>query len=138
MFLSEPPIYSTKVSLLARMNENNIFLIFSLIPISFLIWYQTKFWVPYCPIFFSLMMARRGSTTGSSNRFGTLDSTHSDQSQMDNYRSPYFLDNGNHPAVGLVSHHPTGSNYNTWSRAMSMALNAKNKLRSSLWHMVSL
>ena len=80
------------------------------------------------PHFFSLMMARRGSTTGSSNRFGTLDSTHSDQSQMDDYGSPYFLNNGDHPAISLVSHHLTGSNYNTWSRAMSLALNAKNKL----------
>ncbi|KAJ9672999.1 hypothetical protein PVL29_026323 [Vitis rotundifolia] len=73
-------------------------------------------------------MARRGSTTSSSNRFGTLDSTHSDQSQMDDYESPYFLDNGDHPTVSLVSHHLTGGNYNTWNRVMSMALNAKNKL----------
>lgn len=42
--------------------------------------------------------------------------------------SPYFLQSGDHPGIILVSHLLTGSNYNTWSRAISMALTAKNKL----------
>ncbi|RVW62048.1 hypothetical protein CK203_064921 [Vitis vinifera] len=56
-------------------------------------------------------MARGRYTTGSSNRFGTLDSTHSELSQMDNSGSPYFLHNGDHPGLNLVSHHLTDSNY---------------------------
>ncbi|XP_073317119.1 uncharacterized protein [Primulina huaijiensis] len=42
--------------------------------------------------------------------------------------SPFFLHNGDHPGLLLVSHQLTGSNYNTWSRSFSMALTAKNKL----------
>ncbi|KAL6340034.1 hypothetical protein AAG906_038869 [Vitis piasezkii] len=47
---------------------------------------------------------------------------------MDESRSPYFLHNGDHSGLDLVSHHLMGNNNNTWSRAMSMALNVKNKL----------
>ncbi|XP_073025131.1 uncharacterized protein [Primulina eburnea] len=42
--------------------------------------------------------------------------------------SPFFLHNGDHPGLLLVSHQLTGSNYNTWSRSFGMALTAKNKL----------
>ncbi|XP_024019325.1 uncharacterized protein LOC112090984 [Morus notabilis] len=37
-------------------------------------------------------------------------------SQMEDSSSPYFLHNGDHPGLVLVSHHLTGSNYNTWNR----------------------
>ncbi|XP_073017747.1 uncharacterized protein [Primulina eburnea] len=40
----------------------------------------------------------------------------------------FYLQNGDHPGLVLVSHLLTGNNYNTWSRAMSMALTAKDKL----------
>lgn len=49
-------------------------------------------------------------------------------SAMEDSGSPYFLHNGDHPGLILVSHQLTGSNYNTWSRSMEMALTAKNKL----------
>ena len=39
----------------------------------------------------------------------------------------FFLHNGDHPGLILVSHPLHGPNYNTWSRAMLMALTAKNK-----------
>lgn len=42
--------------------------------------------------------------------------------------SLFYLHNGDHPGLMLVSHPLTGTNYNTWSRAISMALTAKNKL----------
>ncbi|XP_073016728.1 uncharacterized protein [Primulina eburnea] len=42
--------------------------------------------------------------------------------------SPFYLHNGDHPGLNLVSHALTGMNYNTWNRAMSMALIDKNKL----------
>lgn len=42
--------------------------------------------------------------------------------------SPFYLHNGDHPGLVLVSHPLTGTNYNIWSRAMVMALTAKNKL----------
>ena len=34
---------------------------------------------------------------------------------------------GDHPSLALVPHLLIGSNYNTWSPAIWMALNAKNK-----------
>ena len=49
-------------------------------------------------------------------------------SSMEDSTSPYFLHNSDHPSIVLVSHHLTGANYNTWSRAMVMALTAKNKI----------
>ncbi|XP_075504350.1 uncharacterized protein LOC142541771 [Primulina tabacum] len=48
---------------------------------------------------------------------------------IDDSGSPFFfLQNGDHPGLILVSHPLSGINYNTWNRAMSMALTAKNKL----------
>ncbi|KAJ9698651.1 hypothetical protein PVL29_007626 [Vitis rotundifolia] len=47
---------------------------------------------------------------------------------MEDVSSPFFLHSGDHPELILVSHHLTGSNYNTWSRAMAMALTSKNKI----------
>ncbi|KAL6348085.1 hypothetical protein AAG906_039240 [Vitis piasezkii] len=47
---------------------------------------------------------------------------------MEDFSSPLFLHNRDHIDVVLVSHHLTGSNYNTWSRAMIVALIAKNKI----------
>ena len=52
----------------------------------------------------------------------------SEVSTMEDVSSPFFLHNGDHPELILVSHHLTESNYNTWSRAMAMALTAKNKI----------
>lgn len=57
----------------------------------------------------------------------TLTSSHS-SSSLDNIHSPFFLHNGDHPGLSLVSHLLTGPNYSTWSRSVLMALNAKNKL----------
>lgn len=42
--------------------------------------------------------------------------------------SPYFLHHSDSPGTILVSHPLNGDNYSSWSRAMSTALNAKNKL----------
>ncbi|XP_075492397.1 uncharacterized protein LOC142530447 [Primulina tabacum] len=50
------------------------------------------------------------------------------RSVLEDSSSPFFLQNGDHPGLLLVSHQLTGSNYNTWSRSFSMALTAKNKL----------
>ncbi|RVX19233.1 Retrovirus-related Pol polyprotein from transposon RE1 [Vitis vinifera] len=49
-------------------------------------------------------------------------------SSMEDSTSPYFLHNSDHPGIVLVSHHLTGANYNNWSKAMVMALTAKNKI----------
>ena len=54
--------------------------------------------------------------------------TQLDQSLMENINNPFFLHNGDHPGLVLVSHVLIGPNYSTWSRAMLMALNTKNKL----------
>ena len=42
--------------------------------------------------------------------------------------SPYHLNSSDNPGTILVSRSLTGDNYSTWSRAMQMALSAKNKL----------
>ncbi|KZV15509.1 hypothetical protein F511_38613 [Dorcoceras hygrometricum] len=42
--------------------------------------------------------------------------------------SPFYLHNGDHPGLILVSTPLTGNNYNSWSRSISTAFTAKNKL----------
>ncbi|KAL5547823.1 hypothetical protein UlMin_003054 [Ulmus minor] len=65
----------------------------------------------------------RPNNNGGSNRFANLD-----QSTTDDSNSPYYLSNGDHPGLALVSQPLIGNNYNSWSRAMTMSLIAKNKL----------
>lgn len=47
---------------------------------------------------------------------------------FDNAHSPYFLHSADHPGLSIVSHTLDGMNYNNWSIAMRMSLDAKNKL----------
>jgi predicted YcjX-like family ATPase len=47
----------------------------------------------------------------------------------DNASNTYYLHNGDNPGLLLVPQPLTGDNYNTWSRSMTMALFAKNKLQ---------
>lgn len=42
--------------------------------------------------------------------------------------SPFFLHSADHPGLSIVTHLLDGTNYNTWSIAMRMSLDAKNKL----------
>ncbi|KAL5570085.1 hypothetical protein UlMin_026660 [Ulmus minor] len=58
------------------------------------------------------------------NRFANLESN----SQSTSDDSPFYLSNSDHPGLGLVSQPLIGNNYNSWSRSMTMALIAKNKL----------
>ena len=46
---------------------------------------------------------------------------------MEDFGNPFYLHNGDHLGLVLVSHHLIGSNYNTWSHLMLMALTTKNK-----------
>jgi hypothetical protein len=57
------------------------------------------------------------------------DSSFSSSSLIDNFSNPFFLHNGDSPGAILVSQPLIGENYNTWSRSMTMALRAKNKLK---------
>ncbi|KAL6325185.1 hypothetical protein AAG906_023030 [Vitis piasezkii] len=52
----------------------------------------------------------------------------SDPLPMEDSSSPFYLHNGDHPRLILVSHHLSGSNYNNWSRVMMMGLTTKNKV----------
>ena len=80
-------------------------------------------------------MARGGqnNNNNNTNRFAPVSPASSSSVEnpfpatMDS-SNPLFLHNGDHPGMVLVSHVLTGPNYNNWSRAMTMALNAKNKL----------
>ena len=109
-------------------NERRICHFFS--PFFLVIWYQSFLPLP-------LTEMARGGQHNNDNRFQPLTSptsgstiTQSDQSLMENTNNPFFLHSGDHPGLVLVLHLLTGSNTkNTWSRAMLMALNAKNKLR---------
>ncbi|KAG7590495.1 Retrotransposon Copia-like N-terminal [Arabidopsis suecica] len=47
---------------------------------------------------------------------------------FDNTHSPFFLHSADHPGLSIVTHTLDGSNYNNWSIAMRMSLDAKNKL----------
>ena len=46
----------------------------------------------------------------------------------ENTASPYFLSSGHNLGVSLVVQHLTEENYNTWSRAILISLDAKTKL----------
>ncbi|XP_024024584.1 uncharacterized protein LOC112092495 [Morus notabilis] len=77
----------------------------------------------------------RGGQQHNNNRFQALTPPASsntmdqqDPTAMDGTNSLYFLHSEDHPGLILVSHPLTGPNYNTWNRAMFMALNAKHKL----------
>ncbi|KAK0588762.1 hypothetical protein LWI29_005110 [Acer saccharum] len=45
-----------------------------------------------------------------------------------NISNPYFTHHSNHPGLVLISKPLNGDNYSTWKRAMTLALNFKNKL----------
>ncbi|RVW45131.1 hypothetical protein CK203_067641 [Vitis vinifera] len=51
----------------------------------------------------------------------------SDPLPMEDSSSPFYLHNGDHPGLILVSHHLSGSNYNNWSRVMMMGLTTKKQ-----------
>jgi hypothetical protein len=58
-------------------------------------------------------------------------SSHSSRSSFlltEDSSSHYYLHHGDHPGLLLVPQPLTGENYNSWSRSMTMALSAKNKL----------
>ena len=45
-----------------------------------------------------------------------------------NHSDPLYLHASDHPGLLLVSKHFDGSHYNSWNKAISIALSAKNKL----------
>uniref|UniRef100_A0A2N9G6D1 Integrase catalytic domain-containing protein n=1 Tax=Fagus sylvatica TaxID=28930 RepID=A0A2N9G6D1_FAGSY len=47
---------------------------------------------------------------------------------IENSRSPYYLNNGDHPGIRIVPDPLTGDNYQSWRTSMTRALSAKNKL----------
>ena len=51
----------------------------------------------------------------------------SDVSKFD-ISNPYFTHHSDHPDLVLISKPLNGDNYRAWRRAMTLALNAKNKL----------
>ncbi|KAL5560973.1 hypothetical protein UlMin_030720 [Ulmus minor] len=65
----------------------------------------------------------RGSGNNNGGRGGQGEVVSTDDSS-----SPFFLNNGDHPGLNLISYPLTGNNYHTWRRAMTMALTAKNKI----------
>ncbi|XP_057965484.1 uncharacterized protein LOC131156050 [Malania oleifera] len=59
----------------------------------------------------------------------TSPTTHSTKYlNLNDPNNPFRLDNGDNPAVILVTNLITSDNYATWSRAMRCSLHAKNKL----------
>ena len=45
-----------------------------------------------------------------------------------NISNPYFTHHSDHPGLVLISKPLNEDNYSTWKRAMTLALNSKNKL----------
>ena len=60
------------------------------------------------------------------NSFFSLDQ--SDRFYTTDTSSAFYLSNSNHPGLSLVSTQLIGYNYNSWNRAMCIALIAKNKI----------
>ncbi|KAL5792917.1 hypothetical protein ACOSP7_001511 [Xanthoceras sorbifolium] len=57
----------------------------------------------------------------------TVPSISTDPSKV-NISNPYFTHHSDHPGLVLISKPLNGDNYSTWKRAMTLALNFKNKL----------
>ncbi|KAL5864007.1 hypothetical protein ACOSQ3_001521 [Xanthoceras sorbifolium] len=57
----------------------------------------------------------------------TVPSISTDPSKV-NISNPYFTHHSDHPGLVLISKPLNGDNYSTWKRAMTLALNSKNKL----------
>ncbi|KAL5556865.1 hypothetical protein UlMin_039101 [Ulmus minor] len=72
-------------------------------------------------------MARGGSNNGGKGSIGNSNQN-GEITAIEDSSSPYFLHNGDHPGLNLVSNPLNGANFHTWRRAMLMALNAKNKI----------
>ena len=70
---------------------------------------------------------RGGSNFNGGNRFASLDGSNRTVSKDPN--NPFHLSNSDHPGLNLVSHPLIGSNYNSWSRAITMALIAKKQIK---------
>jgi len=48
--------------------------------------------------------------------------------KTDFFDNPLVLHSSDHPGLSIVSHILDGTNYNSWSTAMKISLDAKNKL----------
>ncbi|KAL5542827.1 hypothetical protein UlMin_010537 [Ulmus minor] len=72
-------------------------------------------------------MVRGGSNNGGRGSQGSF-IQNGEVTAIEDSTSPYFLHNGDHPGLILVTNLLSGSNFHTWRRAMLMALTAKNKL----------
>ncbi|XP_073138349.1 uncharacterized protein [Henckelia pumila] len=73
-------------------------------------------------------MVRGGGGAIANNNNNPVQMNQINRTSTEDSSSPFFLQNGDHPGLILVPNRLTTSNYNTWSRAMVMALTAKNKL----------
>ncbi|KAI9154295.1 hypothetical protein LWI28_023935 [Acer negundo] len=65
------------------------------------------------------------SASGTSKPEISISSTDSLKTDLSN---PLFTHHSDHPSLVLVSKPLNGDNYSVWKRAMTMALNSKNKL----------
>ena len=65
---------------------------------------------------------------GNSSNGGRGNHQNSETITIEDSSSPYFLLNGDHLGLSLVSNPLNGSNYHTLRRVISMALTAKNNV----------
>ena len=56
------------------------------------------------------------------------DIVNSADSSKSTISNPFYLNHSDHPGLVLISKPLNGENYSTWKRAMTLALNPKNKL----------
>ncbi|KAK0604157.1 hypothetical protein LWI29_012629 [Acer saccharum] len=67
------------------------------------------------------------TTSADLSKLLAIPTTSADLSKA-NISNPYFTHHSDHPGLVLVSKPLNGDNYSTWKRAMTFALNSKNKL----------
>lgn len=56
------------------------------------------------------------------------DSPISTTNSLDSIHSPFYLTNGDNPGLSLITEVIDGMNYDNWRIAMTIALDAKNKI----------
>ena len=79
-------------------------------------------------LFFSFIEFYMESEPGSISISAAAMGEEKSKKMMDDFSDPLLLHHSDHPRLVLVSKVLEGDNYGQWSRAMRLALSAKNKL----------
>ncbi|XP_061360732.1 uncharacterized protein LOC133304687 [Gastrolobium bilobum] len=73
-------------------------------------------------------MARGGKNTIPTSSNSSATNATPSSTPMEDSASPYYLQNGDHSGLILVTHSLSGPNFNSWNRVMLIALTTNNKV----------